>query len=142
MSLRRYVLAGAVAGGAAACLAQGAAAPSFAPGLWEVTATVTANGVARPPAVDRQCLSPAEAAKGPQAMLLGAGAGCTASRSTIADGRIDALFHCGGGGRPPASVAITGGFTAKSYDAASTISDGVATRTIAVSGKWIGACSN
>jgi hypothetical protein len=135
------MLAGLLAGGAAACLAQGST-PPFEPGQWEVTATVTANGVAKPPAVDRQCLSPAEAAKGPQAMLLGAGAGCAASRSTIADGKLDALFTCAGSGRPPTTVTITGSYTPKSYDAVSTISDGLMTRRISVAGKWIGACSS
>ena len=141
MKVPFLVLAGLVAGGAVACLAQAGTQP-FEPGLWEVTATVTANDVVKPPAVDRRCLSPAEAAQGPQAMLLGAGEGCTASRSTIADGKLDALFNCAGRGRPPTTVAITGSFTAKSYDAVSTISDGLMTRRISVAGKWIGACSS
>jgi hypothetical protein len=141
VKLRYPVLAGLLAGGAVACLAQASTQP-FEPGLWEVSATVTANGVARAPVVDRQCLSPAEAAKGPQAMLLGAGAGCTASRSTIADGKLDALFNCADSGRPPTSVAITGSFTPKSYDAVSTITDGLMTRRISVTGKWVGACSS
>jgi hypothetical protein len=135
------MLAGLAAGGAAACLAQDKAPAQFEPGLWEVTATVTANGVARAPAVDRQCLSPAEAAQGPQAMLLAAGTGCTASRSTIAGGRIDALFNCGTGKQPRATVTIAGDYAPKRYDAVSTISDGLATRAIKVAGKWVGACS-
>jgi len=135
-------LAGLLAGGAAIGLAQGAASSQLEPGLWQVSSTVTSNGMAGDTVADRRCLAPAEAAKGAEAMLLSAGPDCTASHTTVANGKLDALFHCTAGTHPALTVAITGSFTAKSYEAVSKIDDGATTRTIKVTGKWVGACSS
>jgi hypothetical protein len=141
-------LAGLIAGGAAVCLAQ-AGAPQFEPGLWEVTSTVQSAdtpGAAtkQPPNVSRRCLSPADAAKGPEGLLLSARPDCTASRSTMADGKLDALLHCAADTKDAMTVAIQASFAPKSYTAVSNIvmaSDGLA-MTVNVTGKWVGACSN
>lgn len=140
-------IAGLIAGGAAACLAQAGAAPQFEPGLWEVTSTVRSGDTPpanQAPTVARRCLTPADAAKGPEGLLLSARPDCIASRSTMADGKLDALLHCAPGTKDEMTVAIKASFAPKSYDAVSNIvmaGDGLA-MTVTSTGKWVGACSN
>ena len=145
-----FAIAGLIAGGAVACLAETAPSARIEPGLWEVSSAVTSGDMPgaqadvgavtrQAPTVSRRCLTPADAARGPEALLLNARPDCTASRSTMADGKLDALLHCAPGTKDAMTVAIKASFTPKSYEAVSNIvmaSDSMA-MTVNVTGKWV-----
>jgi hypothetical protein len=155
VKLAAFVLAGLLAGGAAASLAEPSMASRIDAGLWEVTSTVTSGDMPgapidvgkvtdRAPTVARRCLTSEEAAKGAEAMLLNTRDDCTATRSTMADGKLDALLQCAGGTDKAMTIAIKANFAPKSYDAVSDIvmaRGGMAMR-VDVAGKWVGPCSN
>ncbi len=146
MKLPLFALAGLIAGGAAVSLAEGAAAPRFEPGLWEVSSTVASGDTtgANAPSMSQRCLTPEEAAKGPEGLLLSARPDCKASRSAMADGKLDTLLHCAPDTKDAMTVAIKASFTPKSYEAVSNIvmANGGVAMTVTVTGKWVGACSN
>jgi hypothetical protein len=144
VTLRPFVLAGLLAGGAAACLAETSVASRIDAGLWEVTSTVTSGDRPGAASTARRCLTSEEAARGAEAMLLGTRPDCTATRSAMADGKLDALLQCAAGTDQAMTVAIRASFAPKRYEAASDIAmakGGMAMR-VNVTGKWVGACSN
>jgi hypothetical protein len=141
-------LAGLLAGTAVACLAETNVATRIDAGLWEVTSIVTSVAQAnagQAPGVARRCLTSEEAAKGAEAMLLDTmPPDCKATRSTMADGKLDALLQCAAGTDKAMTIAIKASFAPKSYEAVSdiaTASGGTGMR-ISVTGKWVGACSS
>jgi hypothetical protein len=142
MKFSLIALAGLIAGGAAACLAETSVSNRIDAGLWEVTSTVTPSDK-QAPAVGRRCLTSEEAAKGPEAMLLDGQPDCTVTRSTMVDGKLDAQVQCGAGTTKAMTIAIKASFAPKSYEAVSeiTAAGGGAAMRVDVTGKWVGACS-
>jgi hypothetical protein len=140
---------------AGAAIAQGLPEPApIEPGLWEVTATVDSGDMPgaqmdvgkvmkQAPTVARHCLTPEDAARGPLALLQMTRPDCSFTRSTMADGKLDAAMSCAAGTPQAMTVAVRGRFSPRAYEAVSNIvMSGGMTMTVAVTAKWIGACSS
>lgn len=145
---------GLLAGAAVAAAAEGGIDRTIDPGLWEVTATVDSGDMPgaqmdvgkvmkRAPTVARHCLTPEDAARGPEALLLLSRPDCRFVHSSLHHGKLHAKLSCAEGTPDAMKVEVKGRFSAKTYDAVSNIamaSDGM-TMTVAAKAKWIGPCS-
>jgi hypothetical protein len=140
-------LAAALTAGAVAWAEDKPAVPTLTPGDWSISATMNAAGADAPkPAATqaRRCLPPDVAAQGVAALLAATRPGCKAERSNVADGKIDVLMHCDQGAPNATTVTITGSFTPKHYEAASTITQDSGGKTMSrtATGTWLAAsCS-
>jgi hypothetical protein len=146
---------GLVAGAATAAAAESVIDRTIDPGLWEVTSTIESGDMPgaqmdvgkvmdRAPTVARHCLTPEDAAKGPEALLLLTRPDCSFLHSSMAHGRLHATLSCGAGTPDAMTVEVNGRFSSKRYKAISDIAmarDHMA-MTISATAKWIGACSS
>ena len=136
-----------------------ASPPSFRPGLWQVSSapgTAALNGkplgdlpYTPPTAPGSICLSPADAGDARADWLTrDLAPGCTITRSSRANGRVDVTATC-----PPqapglarGSVRLTGRWTPTSYDlrfaTANPSENGVMGFTGSMTGKRVGDCVN
>ena len=134
--------------------AAGAADTPIRAGQWEVRSTVldidmpgAPPGMAAmmkgKPTVVRHCVTPEQAAQGPQEMLKGSQGQCRFSRYDMTGGRINAVMECSGQGSQMTSTTI-GTYSADSYQAESSMTTtgpaGKMTMRVSGSGKYLGPC--
>lgn len=151
----RLCLALGLIAGAAAAAAEGGIDRTIDPGLWEVTSTVESGDMPgaqmdvgrvmdRAPTVARHCLTPEDAAKGPEGLLLLTRPDCRFLHSAMDRGRLHATLSCGADTPDQMTVEVNGRFSSRHYKAVSDIAmarDHM-TMTVAATAKWIGACSS
>ena len=140
-----FVLAGS--GSAVAAGAAGA----FQPGQWEITTRMLAMEMPGMPAglvksmigkpmTIRHCLSAADAASDPQALLRKSGANCSYGNFRMSGGTVDATMSCKQGGNVMTG-RTSGRYTPTSYDMTSQMSTSSGMKsTSTATGKWIGPC--
>ena len=96
------------------------------PGLWEIAVTINSmDSPSLPPAIAKMmigktvtvkhCITPADAAKGPQEMLK-SGSGCVFNKYTMAAGRMNSEITCTSHGATT-RTASSGTFTPESFTA-------------------------
>ncbi len=142
------------AGMAAVPAAVSAADPPIRAGQWEVRSAVLdidmpgappgmAAMIKGKPTVVRHCLTPEQAAQGPQEMLKDSRGQCRFSRYDMTGGRIDAVMECSGQGGQMTSTT-TGTYSAEGYQAESRMTTtgpaGKMTMRVSGSGKYLGPC--
>ena len=124
------------------------------PGLWEIAVTINTVDMPGGPAFVakmmqgkttrvKQCITPADAAKGPQEMLKSA-KGCTFTKYSMQNGRMNSELTCAQGGQTTTSVS-SGTFTPASFtSSARSVTTGQMpmTMTSTANGKLIGPCKN
>ena len=105
------------------------AATPIQPGQWEVRSQVTSIDMPgappqmlemmRKPHVTRHCLTPEQAAKGPQEMLKERKGECRFTRYALAGGRLDSVMQCSSKERGTMTVTSRGRYASGSYDVTS-----------------------
>lgn len=122
------------------------------PGLWEIAVTInSAEMPGAPPFVARmmtgkttrvkQCITPADAARGPQEMLKSA-KGCTFTRYSMQNGRMNSEMTCSQGGQTTTSVS-SGTFTPTGFTSSGrsvTTGSMAMTMTSTAVGRLLGPC--
>lgn len=131
-------------------LAAAQAAPAVNPGQWESRMTV--EDMAMPgmppnvlaimkgnPTVTRYCLTPQEAEADPKKML-NADKSCKLNRFSMAGGNLDAQMQCQTE-QGPATITMTGKYSAEAYAMTSRMEAGPMTMTSRVSARRLGPCT-
>lgn len=102
----------------------GAETPKLQPGKWEIRTQVSdlkmanmpAGMPANPPAqTNTICITPEQAAKGPEEMLKQSGADCTVASNSFAGGRMESDVSCKLPGDTQMTGKTTGTFTPTSF---------------------------
>ncbi len=149
----RALYAAALAGGFVAVPA--IADTPIQPGQWELRTIVTSVdmpgappqmlAMMKKPHVMRHCVTPEQAAKGPQQMLQEGKSDCRFTRYALAGGRLDAAMRCNSKERGVMTVTTKGRFTPANYDVTSAMvmsgPQGKMTMTSAGKGKRLGPCA-
>jgi hypothetical protein len=123
------------------------AAPTVTPGMWESTSTITALDAPNlPPAVQaqmkrshtiRHCITPEQAAKGPEEVLKG-NKSCQTRKFTLSGGMFDVDMVC-----QSMTMHSQGRFTPTSYSSTGTMTmsgGGGMTMSFSGTGKLVGPC--
>ncbi|MBB6228722.1 DUF3617 domain-containing protein [Polymorphobacter multimanifer] len=135
--------------GAAALAAPALAAPVVTPGEW--TSTMTMDSMTMPglppgaldamkgkPITTSYCLTPEEAEADPK-KILAADKSCKVDRFNMAGGKIDSAMTCQTP-QGPATITMSGTYTADSYAMNSTMKAGPMTMASRVSARRLGPC--
>jgi hypothetical protein len=134
---------------AALASAPALAVPLVSPGQW--TSTMTVDNMAMPgvpagaldamkgrPITSSYCLTPQEAEADPK-KILAADKSCKVDRFAMTGGKIDSAMTCQTP-QGPATITMTGSYTAESYSMASTMKAGPMTMASRVIAKRLGPC--
>jgi len=144
----------AIATGLAISTAALAAQPMISPGEWEVNATVTEARLPGAPAamteamkkphVSRHCLTPEQAARGPQDLFSHGGSGCKLVHYSAKNGKMDGAMQCTSPTMGKMTVKTSGEYAASHYHAVSNMvvdgPRGAGRMVTEVTGRRIGKC--
>jgi hypothetical protein len=130
-----------------------AASSPISPGEWDITIVIDSMEMPGVPAAAMQaltgqshsmshCVTPEEAAKGPQVLARESGGDCQFTTFSLEGGQMNAVMQCNQGGRTT-TVTTNGTYTADSYSAKSdmTMTGGMKS-TASVTGKRVGECKS
>lgn len=105
------------------------AATPIQPGQWEIRSQVTSIDMPgappqmlemmKKPHVMRHCVTPEQAAKGPQEMLKERKGDCRFTRYALSGGRLDSVMQCSSKERDTMTVTSKGRYAPTSYDVTS-----------------------
>ena len=121
------------------------------PGKWQTTTVVEAMAVpGMPPEMARRmagkpitttiCITPKQAAAGPQDVITKSNDACRYRQFKASAGRIEAVMECKTGTPTPQLIAISGSYSPTAYDIRSKMTGGAMQSTSRTTGKRLGPC--